>query len=293
MKKGNRQKAKKEMNKKSHHLQKKRGDRHKQQRNEAKWKNHYQIFDDMLKDKGLRLEDIDGDGNCLFRAVSDQLFGHQHRHGDLRKICVDFMADEKDRLQYFLDEDDMKFDDYVQWIAKDGNWAGYFEIYCLCQLLKINFRLILKDGSLIPMHHFDMARSLVLAFHEDEANGIPEHYSSVRLVDDSRTHGLTPQINLALLEALKSSKNDDLKIVIPESSDEEEPKLSKRKEKKESKKSSKKDAKKDKKNSKGKPAEDEQEHVGRSESHENDTIVPEYIDISDDELQNRLEVLGF
>lgn len=226
-------------------LDKKRGDTHKRQRNQAKWKNHFETFDEMLRKRGLRLEDIEGDGNCLFRSVSDQLFGNQNRHLDLRRVCASFMSEEKDRLQHFLDVDeDMEFDDYVQWIAKDGNWAGYFELYCLCQLLKTDFKLVLKDGSLIPIQHFHSPKCLVLAFHEDEANGIPEHYSSVRLIDDMRKTGISPYIDPKILAGIKSDP-DEFEIIIPEEeNDNSESKgMSKRKLKKESKKNPKKENK--------------------------------------------------
>lgn len=292
MKRSKNQKSKKDQGNRRAHMDKKRGDRHKQLRNEAKWRNHYEVFDDMLKTKCLKLEDIDGDGNCLFRAVSDQLFGNQNRHVDLRLRCAEFMGAEKDRLQHFLDvDDDMKFDDYVEWIAVNGNWAGYFEIYCMCQLFKINFRLVLKDGSLIPMQHFEMARSLVLAFHEDEANGIPEHYSSVRYINDDRKIGLCAQLDLRLLEGLKTPKENEFKIVIPES-DEDESKLSKRKSKKESKKDLKK--LKNKENPKCSNQKAEKEKIVEEKTEERlEDFNTEYIDISDDELPIRLIELGF
>lgn len=209
----------------------------KRQRDPHKWKGHFEKFNEMLELKALRLEDIEGDGNCLFRSVSDQLFGHENKHRDLRRACVEYMADNKDLLQHFIDEDeDLGFDDYLAWIAKDTNWAGYFEIYCLAQLLRVNFSVILKDGSVISYNHFSpfAVRTLVLAFHEDEANGIPEHYSSVRLLTDDRKSGISPQIPLDALQDMTAQTDDldDSKNMPPPPPKEKEEKFSNRKMKK-------------------------------------------------------------
>jgi OTU domain-containing protein 3 len=33
---------------------------------------------------GLKVQNINGDGNCLFRAIADQLEGDQEKHGFYR-----------------------------------------------------------------------------------------------------------------------------------------------------------------------------------------------------------------
>src|SRR3990167_4627662 len=181
--------------------------RNKHARNKQRWKHHYEEFDDMLGKLGLKLEDIDGDGNCLFRSISDQLSGNQDNHLKLRVLCCDYMEQEKDKLQHFLDvDDDLDFDDYVSWARKEGNWCGYFEIYCLGNFLGCNFRVMLKDGNSLHLDYFNphTVRTLVLAFHSEPENGIPEHYSSVRVVGDDRKAGLSSQISLAILDAKRT-----------------------------------------------------------------------------------------
>lgn len=46
-------------------------------------------FEASLKLVGLRIKEIGGDGNCLFRAVSDQLAGNEFNHGFYREETVD------------------------------------------------------------------------------------------------------------------------------------------------------------------------------------------------------------
>ena len=45
-----------------------------------------------LKKRGLEIREQEGDGNCLFRAISLQVYGDPSMHGQIRKQCMDFMV---------------------------------------------------------------------------------------------------------------------------------------------------------------------------------------------------------
>ena len=49
-------------------------------------------FGKLLKKRGLEEVEQEGDGNCLFRAVSLQIYGDPDSHLDVRKRCMDFMV---------------------------------------------------------------------------------------------------------------------------------------------------------------------------------------------------------
>jgi len=51
-----------------------------------------QEFMEALKSQGLEMVFMEGDGNCLFRAMSHQLFGDPDMHGEVRRCCMDFMV---------------------------------------------------------------------------------------------------------------------------------------------------------------------------------------------------------
>ena len=42
------------------------------------------VFKEQLRAQGLRIKQIDSDGNCLFRAIADQLDGSPERHAWVR-----------------------------------------------------------------------------------------------------------------------------------------------------------------------------------------------------------------
>merc|ERR1719487_579071 len=62
----------------------------------------------------------DGDGNCLFRSFSDQLYGTPDYHGLIRDRCSKYIASEKNYFVRFVDE---PFDDFLQRIQREGEWG--------------------------------------------------------------------------------------------------------------------------------------------------------------------------
>lgn len=97
------------------------------------------------------------------------------------------MKEKAEMLKLFFDEDeDGDFDSYVETIDEEFEWAGYFELYCMSLMLGINFVIVLKDLNIIRINHNNEkeVRTLFLGFHEDEENGILEHYTSLRVIND-------------------------------------------------------------------------------------------------------------
>ena len=45
--------------------------------------------------------DVDGDGNCLFRAVAHQMYLDESRHLEVRQRCVDHMMSHRARFKMF------------------------------------------------------------------------------------------------------------------------------------------------------------------------------------------------
>jgi hypothetical protein len=90
---------------------------------------------------GLALREVQGDGNCLFRAVSDQLFGHEGEAQALRARCCDYLATHSDSFSPFLLEEEgwATFDEYVRAMRGDGEWAGNMELQALSLALRLNF----------------------------------------------------------------------------------------------------------------------------------------------------------
>jgi len=63
------------------------------------------LLNNQLRALGLYAADIIGDGNCLFRALSDQLWGTQSYHLKLREEVCDWIASRQDRYAPFVDDE--------------------------------------------------------------------------------------------------------------------------------------------------------------------------------------------
>ncbi|XP_052033826.1 OTU domain-containing protein 3 isoform X2 [Apodemus sylvaticus] len=66
-------------------------------------------FANQLQALGLKLREVPGDGNCLFRALGDQLEGHSRNHLKHRQETVDYMIRQREDFEPFV-EDDIPFE---------------------------------------------------------------------------------------------------------------------------------------------------------------------------------------
>ena len=63
---------------------------------------NFQSFSNQLAKIGLELRDITGDGNCCFRALSDQMVGDENQHLIYRKSVCTFMRENRDDFEPFV-----------------------------------------------------------------------------------------------------------------------------------------------------------------------------------------------
>lgn len=63
-------------------------------------------FGAQLQARGLVLRDTEGDGNCLFRSLADQLYGDEARHLLVRQSIVAFLLAQPDEFSPFLVDDE-------------------------------------------------------------------------------------------------------------------------------------------------------------------------------------------
>ena len=76
-------------------------------------------FEEKLHARGLRIRRMEQDGNCLFRAVSDRVYGDADMHDVVRRLCLDHIEKERDHFSQYVTQD---FDAYVR--RKRHTWQG-------------------------------------------------------------------------------------------------------------------------------------------------------------------------
>ena len=108
-------KAKRQLPKKKRPVKKKKS---KKEDEEGKLTERYLLPDELLFEnflfqrKGYRFNPIKRDGNCLFRAVADQVYGDPNLHLTVREWCANFMKEEKQFYEGFI-RDTTNFTEYI------------------------------------------------------------------------------------------------------------------------------------------------------------------------------------
>ena len=77
----------------------------------------------MLGKFNLKVVETGDDGNCLFEAVADQILGNMKLHKRLRKETVQYMAENKELYENYM-EHDCNINDYIGFMAEDGTSGG-------------------------------------------------------------------------------------------------------------------------------------------------------------------------
>ncbi|KPP58657.1 OTU domain-containing protein 3-like [Scleropages formosus] len=137
-------------------------------------------FTNQLQALGLRLREVPGDGNCLFRALGDQLEGHSRGHLRLRQETVQYMRTHRQDFEPFV-EDDVPFVQHLSNLSQPGTFAGNDAIvaFARCHQLRVvihqlNMPLWEINGSEKPT-----CRELHIAYRYGD------HYDSIRRIGDN------------------------------------------------------------------------------------------------------------
>ncbi|TKY86051.1 hypothetical protein EX895_004876 [Sporisorium graminicola] len=93
-----------------------------------------------LKRMGLYAANTTGDGNCLFRALSDQLYGHPSRHAQLRQETCDHLAARPEKFAGFVD--DKPFDQYIRLMRENGTYGGHLELHAFAQMMQKQIKIV-------------------------------------------------------------------------------------------------------------------------------------------------------
>ncbi|GCB71876.1 OTU domain-containing protein 3 isoform X2 [Scyliorhinus torazame] len=137
-------------------------------------------FANQLLAMGLKLREVPGDGNCLFRALGDQLEGHSRNHLKHRRETVDFMVKHRQDFEPFV-EDDVPFDRYVANLEKTGTFVGNDVIVAFARNNQVNIVIHQLNAPLWQV--FGTRKSNAVELHIAYRYG--EHYDSVRMLNDN------------------------------------------------------------------------------------------------------------
>lgn len=162
---------------------------------------HYTRFKAQLSPLGLALKEIPGDGNCLFRALGDQLEGTSAHHFKHRMNTVRYIIEHRPDFEPFITSEAGSFEAYCDALARPGTYAGQESLVAFARMANVN--IVIHQLGLALWHIHGSGPQNGPELHLSYHNG--EHYSSVRRLGD---HGGTPaNIRLNLKSPASSSSN--------------------------------------------------------------------------------------
>eukprot|EP00262_Sarcandra_glabra_P016030 TRINITY_DN5079_c0_g1_i2.p1 TRINITY_DN5079_c0_g1~~TRINITY_DN5079_c0_g1_i2.p1 ORF type:complete len:523 (-),score=112.25 TRINITY_DN5079_c0_g1_i2:206-1774(-) len=134
---------------------------------------------DIRRTKGLEVKRMVEDGNCLFRAVADQVYGDTEVYDLARQMCIDYMERERNHFSQFLTEG---FTSYCKRKRRDKVYGNNMEIQALSEMYNR------------PIHIYSYSTEPINIFHGSYDTDSPpirlsyhhgRHYNS--LVDPRRS----------------------------------------------------------------------------------------------------------
>lgn len=135
------------------------------------------------------IKKMEGDGNCMFRAVSDQVYGNEDFHNIIREKCMDYLLIEREFFSQFVEGGDKEFDNYINMKRKFGVWGDDVELQAISELY--NRPIEIYSGSDKPLKTFhENIKEYNLKEKNEQNNSIKispirisyhgkEHYNSV------------------------------------------------------------------------------------------------------------------
>jgi hypothetical protein len=123
---------------------------------------------------GLIEQKIKGDGNCQFRALSDQLYRTPEHHKFVRKSVVTQLKTTPDVYSNYVP---MKYTDYVKNMGKNGEWGDHVTLQAAADYYGVKISLItsFKDTCFIEITPTEQKseREMYLSFWAEV------HYNSI------------------------------------------------------------------------------------------------------------------
>lgn len=170
-------------------------------------------FFSFLKNQGFILTKIQGDGNCMFRAIADLVVNNEDKHKHYRELAVQYISLKKEHFQSFLTTNEGSIQQYLDTMSKNAVWGGHIELLALSAALNRSIYVyndkqecnIIKNQS--PSNSTSIP-ALHLAFDTTRF-----HYSSLRLSEKFNHDERREKENEAEIIKVGKRKWKDLKFL--------------------------------------------------------------------------------
>jgi len=148
----------------------------------------------------LCVKEQEGDGNCLFRSISDQLCGDSSQYARIRSEVIEHMEKHREWFSLYI-EDDEDHDEYFSRMGTPGEWGGNLELVAAAEKYQVKVIVFqtggptytitptIRDGAqsggkkkFRETQAARLVRSIAVSYHGEC------HYNSIRRADDPDKH---------------------------------------------------------------------------------------------------------
>ena len=126
-----------------------------------------------LDKEHLRIVAVEGDGNCLFRSVSHQIYGDDAYHALVRAACCNYMEAEASFFEQFVEGNREDFMHYVAMKRRNAVWGDDPEVQAMCEIYD-------RPAEIWAYDHRTGARKL-RTFHESPNGDVAHTGEPMRL----------------------------------------------------------------------------------------------------------------
>ena len=107
---------------------------------------------------GLQPLDVGGAGDCLFKAVSHQLYGDSNHHLEIRATAVRFLSDNPERFIESVVE--TTWAQYLSNMSKQGTWADNIVIQSISDAMRLKIHIIESSQNFTEVTTIEPALSI-------------------------------------------------------------------------------------------------------------------------------------
>jgi len=132
-------------------------------------------FSRVLREKDWVVFPVEGDGNCMFRSVSHQVYGTTEHHELIRKYCTDYLDIERNYFADYVVGGMEEFDDYLSHKRHLGAWGDDLEIQALAEIYDRPFLIFAYSNTPMKTFHenFGEGEPIRISYHGQS------HYNSI------------------------------------------------------------------------------------------------------------------
>ena len=114
-------------------------------------------FKEEMRKNNFEVREVRGDGNCLFRAISDQIYGSDSHHEIVRQRCMDYLKVQKRYFELFIEDD---FDEYIKEKRKNGVWGDDIELEVLSEIYNRSIEIYCGSATPLKCFHEEKQRDI-------------------------------------------------------------------------------------------------------------------------------------